>query len=279
MQKSSVFSILLGLVLSFSSYADISRSEFIDQLDSANCSQVPPEIYLDTSTQHYDFANALSLSWISSAALNHKIISSEDLEQQWHITNLETIENPDNNLKIMIADYQDTVLVAFHYDDNQRNWENNEIAITHSHFGLEEATHVDFTQTLQETWETLQSYLSTRIDINKKLWIFGEGVGGAFAQLSAVGLENEGLYVDKVYLSNSPTVGSKGWIAKANELLDSRVHSLSYEQITNQATNNHWNPVSYIQDLSGVISGNMEQYHIQSEDGYLCALINILENE
>ena len=232
MTKSSIFSLFLGSALSFSSSADISRSEFIDQLDSANCSQVPPEIYIDTRSKTYDFANALSLSWVSLTTLGENFVSAEELEQQWQITNLEIIDNPEHDMRILIADYHDATLVTFRHTDSNKNWLYNAdygLWNVDSSFTLGEATHHGFSRMLQAEWEDLLESVKARADKNDKLWVFGHSLGGALAQLSAAGFQNEGLYVDQVYLTGSPKVGSDRWVNRAERLLEGRVHRLVYE--------------------------------------------------
>jgi hypothetical protein len=256
MKKSSVFSLILGSALSFSSYADISRSEFIDQLDSANCSQVPPEIYINTSIRDFDFANALSLSWISTAVLEENQVSVEEFEDQWQIANLEIIDNHQFGLRILIADHQDTTLVTFHLDNDHPAWLNSsEFVLSEfkSSFALGEETHQIFSSMLLEEWDDLLERVQDRAE-NKELWVYGHGINAAFAQLSAVGFENEGLHVDQIYLTNAPQVGSLKWLANANKLLAERVHSIRYEN-------------KLPQDLS------------RSGEAYICSMINALENE
>ena len=232
MKKSSIFSLFLGSVLSFSSFAEFSRSDFVDQLDSANCSQVPPEIYLDTRSKHYDFANALSLSWISLTTLGENFISAEELEQQWNLTNLEIIDNPEHDLRILIADYHDATLVTFRHTDSNKNWLYNAdygLWNFESSFTLGEKTHHGFSRMLSAEWDEILASVKARTNTNDKLWVFGHSLGAALAQLSAAGFQNEGLYVDQVYLTGSPKVGSDQWVQKAQNLLEGRVHRLVYE--------------------------------------------------
>lgn len=230
MQKSSVFSLFLGSALSFASYADISRSAFIDQLDSANCSQVPPEIFLDTDTRHYDAANALSLSWITKTALEENRISAEEFEQHWQLSNLEIIDNLQYGLRVLISDYHDTTLVTFHHEAIDTRATNSAASYSNANrdmsFSLGEATH-PVASLLKEEWDIILSSVISRAQKNSKLWVFGHELGGTFAQLSAVGFETEGLFVDQVYLYNSPAAGSPAWQAAANSLLNGRMYNES----------------------------------------------------
>jgi hypothetical protein len=241
MKKFSILSLLLSLpiilpfslALSFSAYADISRSAFIEQLDSANCTQVPPEIYLDTQKAHFDFANALSLSWISLTTLGENSISAEEFEQQWQLRNLEIIDNPETNLRILLADYKDTMLITYRYTDSNKEWLYNSDGTSddfeHS-FTLGEKTHHGFSQVLSSEWASLLASVRARKGQSNKLWVFGHSLAGALAQLSAAGFEQEGIHVDQVYLSGSPKVGSPKWVEKAQVLLANRVHRVVYEQ-------------------------------------------------
>jgi len=358
MKKSSLFSLLLGSTLSLSVTADISRSGFIEQLDSANCSQVPPEIYLDTQSTQYDFANALSLSWVSLTTLGENLISAEEFEQQWQLTNLEIIDNPEHDLRILIVDYQDTTLVTFRHTDSNKNWLYNAdygLWNFEASFTLGEKTHHGFSRMLLAEWDELLESVKERASTNEKLWVFGHSLGGALAQLSAAGFQNEGLHVDQVYLTGSPKVGSQQWVEKAQTLLEGRVQRLVYEndliaqlpindlalnefrsifsivpdfiansiggvrsqvkfdtlgrqvaldQYANyvvwnesdsisleqnywlnlsaelaQAKQSSWNPVTQLNRMFEIVSGNMENHLLRSEKGYFCAMIKALENE
>ena len=344
--------------ISTTAYADIDREFFIDQLDSANCSQVPPEIYLDTHSQTYDLANALSLSWISLTTLEDTAISKEELSDSWNVSNIKVIENAEHDLKIMIADYQDTVLVTFRHTDSNKNWLYNAdygLWDFDASFTLGEKTHHGFSRMLSAEWDSLLTEVSNRTSLNKKLFVFGHSLGAALAQLSAAGFQNSGINVDQVYLTGSPKVASKAWVEKADNLLSGRVYRLSYEndliarlpihkealdefrtifsivpnfvanmiggarsnmefdalgqQVSlNQygshtvwspsdtasleenywldmsddlaaAKNSSWNPITQINRMVGVVSDNLGNHLLRSENGYFCAMIEALETE
>ncbi len=339
-------------------HAEISREQFIDQLDSANCSNVPTNIYLDTEAPDYDLANALSLSWISLTTLDDQVLSNAELAQQWGITNPRIIENATHDLKILIADYQDTTLVTFRHTDSNKNWLYNAdygLWDNAASFTLGEQTHHGFTRMLSAEWTALLTEVRRRSESAGKLMVFGHSLGAALAQLSAAGFEAEGLHVDQVYLTGAPKVGSDAWTEKAEALLSGRVHRLIYEndliahlpvhndaldefrsifsivpdfiansiggvranmvfdslgitqslnrygQLTAwsqsdagaveeiywlnmsddlaEAKHSSWNPITQVQNMAGVVTNNLQNHLLRSDDGYFCAMISALEQE
>jgi hypothetical protein len=253
MRRSQLFTVALSALISMHSAAEsaanITRDAFIDGLDPVNCYQAPSALYLDTSSQTYDLATALSLSWISLTALESTMenrsafITQEDIANNWQVTNIHSIENDARDLKIIIADYQDTVLVTFHHTDSHKNWLHNaddglitnqiETKEHQPSFTLGEQTHDGFSRVLSAQWDQVLSEVKRRMaaktdaHMAQKLWVFGHGLGAAFAQLSAVGFEVENIHVDQVYLSGSPKVGGQQWVEKADMLLNGRVHRLT----------------------------------------------------
>jgi len=213
--------LLLSLTLSslFLNYADASssRDAFIDGLDSANCNLAPTELHLDTDAQSYDLANALSLSWISLTTLQAStadpspFITKKDLADNWQITKIRTISNLAHNFKVVVADYQDTVLVTFHHsDDNQTGIWGSEPNPTlgqrnHDDYStmLSSELNKKLSEELGQEWEELLDEVRSRLNNNQKLWVFGHSSGSALAQLSAAGFKSEGLHVNQDYLSST----------------------------------------------------------------------------
>jgi Lipase (class 3) len=232
MTKSSIIFVLLALLTSLPATADISRGEFVDQLDSANCNQVPPEIYIDAHSPVYDLASALSLAWISVTTLSDNYLNEHGLAENWQLSNIEIIHNSEHELKILIADYQDSLLVAFRHTDKQNDWlyqSNEQLDAINADFSLGEETHLVFSHVLDSEWKGLLESVQKRVSVDKPLLIFGHHLGGALAQLSATGFQAQGIHVNQVYLSAAPKVGSSEWAAKASQLLKDRVFRLSLE--------------------------------------------------
>lgn len=232
MSKSSIISALLFLLLSNPTTADISREEFIDQLDSANCNQVPPEIYIDAHSPVYDLANALSLAWLSVTTLSDNFLNEQGLAENWQLKNIEIIHNSKHELKILIADYQESLLVAFHHTDEQNNWlyERDEYsAPLKADFSLGAEIHNGFSHTLNSEWKGVLDSVRKRASETKPLLVFGHHLGAAIAQLGAAGFQAQGIHVSQVYLSAAPKVGSSDWVLKASRLLKDRVFRLSME--------------------------------------------------
>lgn len=224
---------LLSASLAVTSAQALERGQFIDQLDPAACDVPPESIYLDTSARTYDFANALSLSWISLGAIEGEALSVDAMASQWGVTNVRFIENTQHDLKIIIADYQDTVLVTFRHTNSNKNWlYNADFGLWNfdDSFTLGEKTHHGFARMLSAEWLNLLEEVQQRTNTGKGLWVFGHSLGAGLAQLASAGFSAEGLYVDQVYLTGSPKAGSDAWVAKAEQYLAGRVYRLAYKE-------------------------------------------------
>ncbi|MCG8425020.1 MAG: hypothetical protein MJE77_44630 [Proteobacteria bacterium] len=207
-------------------------SEFVATLSMDTCNQEPPSLYLNPHEQRFSLAHGLSLSWISLLALRSEN-QATTTAQTWGLSDVVFIEDRRHDLRAMISETDDLVLLTFRHTDSIQNW------IYDAHFllrdfaesfALGEKVHHGFGTMLAPQWAEIRDRVAARVAAGKKLWIFGHSLGAALAQLAAAGLHADGIDVDVVYASGAPKVGSEAWSGKANSLLSGRLFRIANQK-------------------------------------------------
>ncbi|WP_196140812.1 thioesterase domain-containing protein [Aliikangiella sp. G2MR2-5] len=219
----------------------LTRDEFISRLSMESCEKSPDRIYIDTNNSDFDLAHAYSFSWLALQTLDVITGSFEDdpdadlikAEEQWNLKDIKMIESKPWQVKAMIAEYQDVVLLTFRHTDSNLNWLFNADYglwnFEHS-FTLGQKVHHGFGSMLGAIWEETTSEIRSRTAYSDKpVYVFGHSLGGAMALLAAAGLSVEGVRLAQVYVTGVPKVAGRDWQIQA----ESQLNAVPIYRVTN----------------------------------------------
>jgi len=234
------FVVFSSLFFSFSVFANtLTRDDFINQLSVDECHRSPQSIFLDTSNEHFDLANAYSFSWIALQTLDVDSSTFDDdpdadlihAQENWGLSNIKMIDHQGMNVRAMVTDVDDVTVIAFRHTDSNLNWLFNADYglwnFEHS-FTLGEKVHHGFGKMLGSIWEPLVEEVRARAESDRKVYVVGHSLGAALAVLASAGFEAEGIDVFQVYATGTPKVASETWAVLAQQwLVDTKVFRIT----------------------------------------------------